>query len=294
MHDVIIVGGSYAGMAAALQLLRAYKAVLIIDAGERRNRFAAHAHGFLGEDGTDPGEIARKARRQLEAYPNLDWVDGRATEVAGTKDAFTVTAAGKTFSGRRLLFATGVHDALPPVKGLSERWGVSVYHCPYCHGYELGRGAIGVIGANPMSGHQAEVVSEWGPTTLFTNAVVPIETEQRGALEARGVTIEETPIATLVDHAGVLLTDGRRLDFAGLFTAPRNSPASPLAETLGCALEETGFGLHVRTDSGKRTTVPGVFACGDTARVPHSISLAVADGAWAGAQIHFSLIHPDT
>jgi thioredoxin reductase len=113
-----MVGGSYAGMAAALQLVRAHRRVLVIDAGIRRNRFASHSHGFLGQDGVDPAVIAAEARRQLEAYPTLTWIDGHAASAVGTKDAFEVSlGTGGTHSGRRLLFATGVSDALPTFRG---------------------------------------------------------------------------------------------------------------------------------------------------------------------------------
>src|SRR5688572_33092121 len=114
MHDVIVIGGGYAGMAAALQLLRARRSVLVLDAGERRNRFASHSHGFLGQDGVDPAEIARTAREQLEAYPTLTWKDGKAVAIAGGRDDFTVAMADdQTHHGRRILLATGVADQLP-------------------------------------------------------------------------------------------------------------------------------------------------------------------------------------
>ena len=290
-HDVIVIGGSYAGMAAALQLLRARRKVLVIDADKRRNRFAEESHGFLGQDGVDPGEIARKAREQLSAYPTLTWVEGTAEQAEGEKDAFVVTMADATrHDGRRLLFATGVSDALPELEGLGERWGKSVFHCPYCHGYELGQGRIGCIATGPMSLHQAQLLPEWGEVTLFLNdSFVPDET-QHADLAARGVTIEAAPIARLEGKADVRLTDGRLLPFAGLFTASRVSPSSPIAERLGCALEETPFGTQIQTDVTKETTISGAFACGDAARIPHSVSLAVGDGAWAGAQLHRSLV----
>ena len=294
MHDVIIVGGSYAGMAAALQLLRARRKVLVIDAGERRNRFADLSHGFLGQDGVAAAEIAATARRQLEAYPTLTWAGGRAVSVTGGNDAFTVSVDdGQTHHGRRVLLATGVRDELPEVPGLKERWGRSVFHCPYCHGYELDGGPIGVIATGPMSSHQAEIVSEWGELTFFTNAAVDLDAATRQALERRNIRIEETAIDRLEGEAQVVLADGRRLAFAGLFTAPWCVPASNLAETAGCALEETPMGIQVRTDAAKQTSIAGIFACGDVARVPHSVTLAVADGAWAGAQAHRSLVWPE-
>lgn len=290
-YDVIVIGGSYAGMAAALQLLRARRSVLVIDAGKRRNRFAAHSHGFLGQDGASPTEIARVAREQLHAYPTLTWIESTAETVYGEKDSFTVTTvAGARHEGRRLLFAIGVSDALPKIEGLAERWGKSVFHCPYCHGYELDRGAIGVIATGPMSVHQAQLIPEWGQVTFLTNSALTLDAAMRSDLIARGVIIEETPIRRLDGEADVVLADGCRLAFAGLFTASRNSPATPIASSLGCALAETPFGNHIETDNMKETNVPGAFACGDVARVPHSVSLAVADGAWAGATIHRSLV----
>ncbi|WP_026622697.1 thioredoxin reductase (plasmid) [Ensifer sp. WSM1721] len=290
-NDVIIVGGSYAGMAAALQLLRARRTVVVIDAGLRRNRFARHSHGFLGQDGVDPAEIAAKARTQLIVYPTLTWINGRAEAANGVKDAFTVTTAdGVRHEGRRLLFAVGVTDALPQIDGMSERWGESIFHCPYCHGYELDRGRIGVIATGPMSVHQAMLMPEWGEVTFLTNGVVTLDAATRADLDARGVTIEDTPVTQIKGHADVLLADGRNLSFAGLFTASRNAPATPIAGALGCETEETPLGTQIRTDPTKETTVAGAFACGDAARIPHSVSLAVADGAWAGAQLHRSLV----
>lgn len=290
-HDVIVVGGSYSGMAAALQLLRARRSVVVIDAGLRRNRFASHSYGFLGQDGIDPAEIARSARRQLEAYPTLTWVDGVAEEATGEKDSFTVrTQDGTQRVGRRLLFAVGVSDELPPIEGLKERFGVSVFHCPYCHGYELDQGRIAVIASGPMSLHQAQLIPEWGDVTFFTNGALTLDDGARSDLSRRGVTIEETPIARLDGSADIILKDGRQLSFAGIFTTPRNAPSTPIAESLGCALADTPLGVQIRTDDAKESGVPGVFACGDAARVPHSVSLAVADGAWAGSQVHRSLV----
>jgi len=294
-HDVIVIGGSYAGMAATLQLVRARRSVLVIDAGERRNRFAKHSHGFLGQDGVPLGEIAANARRQLEAYPTLAWLDGRAEAVSGRVDDFTVTIVdGESHRCRRILLASGVTDQLPPIAGLAERWGKAVFHCPYCHGYEIGQGRIGIIGTGPMSIHQAELLTDWGDVTLLVNEVVELSRDARTTLERRGVTIEEAPIDTLEGHADVAMVDGRLLRFAGLFTATRTVPSGSLAEAMGCALEVTPIGTQLRTDAENKTSVPGVFACGDVTRTPHSVSLAVGNGAMAGAQVHRSLLWPET
>ena len=294
-HDVIVIGGSYAGQAAALQLLRARRSVLVIDAGQRRNRFAEASHGFLGQDGVEPGRIAAEARAQLERYDTLTWIEGEAVAAGGSRDAFEVlTADGTRHHGRRLLFATGVKDALPPVEGLVDRWGRHAFHCPYCHGYELQMGALGVIATGPNSLHQALMLPEWGQVTLLTNGALSPSVEERAALHAKGVQIEESAIARLTGSADAELSDGRVLSFAGVFVASTTGPATPLAQDMGCALQEIPMGTQVQTDEMKETSIPGAYACGDAARMPHSVSLAVADGAWAGATIHRSLIFPDS
>ncbi|WP_454618970.1 NAD(P)/FAD-dependent oxidoreductase [Bradyrhizobium cenepequi] len=291
LHDVIVVGGSYAGMAAALQLLRARRKVLVVDAGIRRNRFVSESHGFLGQDGVDPAQIARTAREQLKAYPTLAWLEGTATDAKRQADGFAVTTADSgVHHGRRLLLATGVSDALPAIAGLADRWGRSVFHCPYCHGYELNEGRIGLIVTGPDVLHHVILFTEWGDVTLLLNGAFELDAGARAKLAARGVTIETGRIAGIEGHADVKLQDGRILPFAGLFTATRNAPSTPLAQALGCELEETPFGTQIRTDESKQTTVPGAFACGDVARVPHSVSLAVGDGAMAGVHVHRSLV----
>ncbi|MFV0382697.1 NAD(P)/FAD-dependent oxidoreductase [Paracoccus sp. (in: a-proteobacteria)] len=289
-HDVIVIGGSYSGMAAALQLIRARRRVLIVDAGQRRNRFASHSHGFLGQDGVDPAVIWATAREQLLRYPTLIWIEETATTAGGVTDDFHITLEdGSCHEGRRLLLATGVRDQLPQIPGLAERWGRSVFQCPYCHGYELNMGRIGVIAAGPMSLHQAQMLPEWGEVTLLTNSAVQPDDAVRANLAARGVSIEETPVVALEGEAELRLSDGRLLSFAGLFTASRAVPG-PLAGMLGCALVENPLGQQIHTAETNETTVPGIFACGDTAKAPHSVSLAVGDGAWAGAQLHRSLL----
>jgi thioredoxin reductase len=154
-YDVIVIGGSYAGMAGALQLVRGRRKVAVIDAGVRRNRFAAHSHGLLGQDGKSPAAIAEEAKAQLLEYPSLDWIDGVARSVEKTGDLFSVTTYQGELFAKRLLLATGVSDTLPAINGLQDRWGRSVFHCPYCHGYELNQGPLGVLAVSEASFHQA-------------------------------------------------------------------------------------------------------------------------------------------
>ncbi len=289
--DAIVVGGSYAGVSAALQLARARRRVLVVDAGQRRNRFAAHAHGFLAQDGRAPGAIAADARAQLLAYPTVQWCDATATRAAADEAGFVVhTDAGGAERAAKLVLAIGVRDELPRVEGLQERWGRSVFHCPYCHGYELDEGRIGVLAVGPMSLHQAMMLPHWGRVTLFANEALDLDAEQSAELSARGVTVESGRVARVTGHATVELQDGRSVELDGLFVASRTHPSSDIAAQLGCEFDESPLGVYVRTDGLKATTVPGVFACGDAARAAGNVAFAVGDGAQAGASVHRSLL----
>jgi thioredoxin reductase len=291
-HDfeAIIVGGSYAGLSAALQLARARRRIGVIDAGRRRNRFATASHGFLGQDGRAPGDIVADAKAQLLAYDNVSWVDGQALRAEQRGDGFAVTLDGRELTARRLVLATGVVDELPAVEGLAERWGRSVFHCPYCHGYELQQGSIGVLATGESSLHQAMLLPDWGRTTLLLNGAFTPDAAQQAALAARGVAVEATPVTRIAGAADVELRDGRRLTLAGLFVATRVGMASPLAEQLGCEFDESPAGPFIRRDAMAATTVPGVFACGDAARPFGNVAMAVGDGALTGAATHRSLI----
>ncbi len=294
VSDAIVVGGSYAGLSAALQLARARCRVAVIDAGVRRNRFAQASHGFLGQDGRAAADIVADARAQLQAYPHVHWIASTARHAqapAQRGEAFAVALeGGETVRTRRLVLATGVVDELPEIEGLAERWGRSIFHCPYCHGHELDNGRIGVIATGPLSMHQAMMLPDWGRVTFFTRGVFVPDDAQAAALQARGVVIEPTPMSRITDEATVELSDGRRWPLDGLFTVTRTRLASPLAEQLGCAFDEGPMGRFIRTEVNQETTVPGVFACGDAARMAGSVALAVGDGAMAGAAAHQSLI----
>ncbi|WP_312357671.1 NAD(P)/FAD-dependent oxidoreductase [Agrobacterium sp.] len=292
--DVIIIGGSYAGLSAALQLGRARKNVLVVDAGKRRNRFASHSHGFLGQDGKAPGEIVAEARRQIERYQTIEWAEGRVTDAEGSFGDFAAEIDGhRRESAARLILAMGVTDELPDITGLKERWGSSVFHCPYCHGYELDQGKIGVIAASPMAIHHALMLPDWGETTFFTNGIFLPDRDQDALLSARGVRVEKDRIAEIAGHADVVLSDGRNIALAGLFTQPKLRITSDWIGKLGCAVEEGPMGSSIVIDAMKQTTARGVFACGDVARPAGTVALAVGDGAMAGAAAHRSILFPE-
>jgi len=288
--DVIVVGGSYAGMSAALQLARARRRVLVIDSGAPRNQPGERAHGFLGHDGQPPASINARARAELLAYPTVTWHEDRATQAAATSDGFKVDcASGPGFLADRLVLAYGVRDELPDIEGVAERWGRSVFHCPYCHGYELDGGRIGVVACTREGANeQALLLADWGQVTLFCHADEEgPDAAMAERLAARGVQIERARVGRVSDNATVELADGRAVVMDGLFISPEGRLSSPLAEQLGCELEDGGC---ITTDAAKQTTVDGVFACGDVARMAGSIALAVGEGALAGVAVHRSLL----
>jgi thioredoxin reductase len=292
--DAIIFGGSFAGLSAALYLARARRSVLVLDTGLPRNRFASASHGFFAQDGSDPKAMLEIMRGQVAAYPTVQFRELQALDAAYNEDGFRVTLEnGEAVTGARLLLAFGVSDILPDLPGLAERWGRSVIHCPYCHGYEFSGGRLGVLNLSPMSAHQATLIPEWGPTTFFLNGGT-IEPDVAAKLDERGVTIEPEPVDCLVGEgtslSAIRLRNGVEQPIDALFVGPRNRFNSDIAERLGCAVEDGPLGSMVTVDEMKATNVAGVYAAGDITRMGHTVTFACADGVMAALAIHRSLV----
>ncbi|AYM95866.1 NAD(P)/FAD-dependent oxidoreductase [Acidovorax sp. 1608163] len=302
-YDVIVVGGSFAGLSAAMQLARARRRVCVVDAGQPRNRFAAASHGFFGQDGEPPLAMIAQARRKLAAYSTVTFVQGTvvsATAAVHSGQDFAVALqGGEQLAARKLVLAFGVQDGLPEIAGLRERWGATVLHCPYCHGYEFAGQRLGVLYHSPQSGMHAQLIADWGPTTLFLNGETTLDRAEHERLLALGIAVETARIAAL-EGPGQALTgvrlqaaeggDARVVPLAALYVASATRPASPLAEQLGCAFDEGPMGPYVRTDANKMTTVPGVYAAGDLTLMRHNATLASAEGVLAGTGAHQALV----
>jgi len=294
--DTVIVGGSFAGLSAAMMLARARRSVLVVDSGLPRNRFSSHSHGVLGLDGIAGSDLLRQAKAQLLDYSTVRWATDTVIDAQPTVDGFVVTSAsGETWAARKLLLATGIRDVLPELPGLAERWGRSVLHCPYCHGYEIGGGEIGLLGGHALSSMMAGVLADWGQVTLFAHGM-ELDEDTLATLQRRGVRIETEAVVALEGEApqlsAALLADGRRIDLRALFVSARQQMATPLVEQLGCELDESPVGVLIRVDAQKQTTVPGVYAAGD-ATVMGNITLASAEGVRAGVSLHHALIGDD-
>lgn len=293
-YDVVVVGASFAGLSAAMMLARARRRLLLVDAGRPRNRFAAASHGFLGQDGVAPADIMRGGLTQLARYPTVDFVHAEALTAAVEDGGVVLTLSdGATAGARKLILATGVADDLP-LESMRPRWGVSVLHCPYCHGYEVRDRRLAAIANAPAAVHQAMLLPDWGPTTFYTQGVFEPTAEEAAQLAARGVGIERTPVVELLGEGtetrALRLADGREAAAEAVFTAPRTRMASPLAEQLGCAFVDGMTGPHIEVDPMQQTSVPGVFAAGDAASQMYNATLASAAGVMAGGAAHRALV----
>ena len=202
MFDAIVIGGSFAGLSATMYLARSRRKVLLIDAGLPRNRFTNASHGFLGQDGKSPSAIRMAGRAELAHYDNVAFLDGEAVDARQQDGCFDIEMGdGHIVQARRLVLATGVSDILPEINGLAERWGRTVLHCPFCHGYEFRDRPLGVLATGPASAHQGDLIPDWGPTTYFTQGAFEPSAEELARFAARGVTIERTPVVEILGAA---------------------------------------------------------------------------------------------
>jgi thioredoxin reductase len=294
MFDVIIIGGSYAGLSAAMALCRARRSVLVLDARRPRNRFTPHAHNLLLHDGDAPADLAARARQQVAAYPTVQLLEAQATTATKRPDgSFEVaTEAHGTFEASWLLLATGLCDELPPVPGFAECWGKSVIHCPFCHGYEVADQPTGIWNNGDEVGHQVKMLLNWSrELTVFTNGPATFGPEVHELLQAHAIELVETPVAELLHTDGQLtglrLADGRTRPLPVLYARLPWHQASELPAQLGCEITEQ---VLIRTDATYRTTVPGVYAAGDCSVAPPQLALAIAAGNLAGASLSRELI----
>lgn len=296
-EDAIIIGGGFAGLSAAMQLARARRRITILDTGEPRNRFAAHSHGFLAQDGRPGGDILADARRQLAAYGTVTFRDAPAERLEGEKDAFSViTGDGGRLDARRVLLATGFEDRLPAIPGLAERWGKTVLHCPYCHGYEVGGGEVGVLARTAEAARFAAVVADWGNVTLFTNMTPEPDDEALAVLAQRNVKLRPGRVTAIADGPDGMLSvetgPGIPTLVKALFVMPEARVRSTIPADRGLELKETPVGAILDTDNTGQTSLPGLYAAGDIALGAANISLASANGVKTGVFLHHSLIWP--
>jgi thioredoxin reductase/SAM-dependent methyltransferase len=301
--DVAIIGGSAAGLAAALQLGRQRRSVIVVDSGEPRNAPAAHMHSFLGRDGTNPAELLAAGRAEVRSYGG-EVLSGRARRVRRDGGRFVVELAnGDSVVARRIIVATGLVDELPDVEGLAAHWGRAVIHCPFCHGYEVRDQRLVQLVTHPMGLHVVPLLRQLTDrlTVLIADGVEIGETEI-DTLSAGGVDVRVATTAKRVltkgdgRLAGVELDDGSRVDADAMLVGPRFRPRLEPFGGLGLrpAPHTTGLGEVVEVDAMGATAVNGVFAAGSITDPGQQVLPAAAHGSRVGGAVAMDLAAEDT
>lgn len=289
---VIIVGGSYAGMSAALTLARSHRKVIIIDGGKPCNSSTPHSHNFLTQDGVPPAVIAEKARTQLLRYPSVDMVADSVVSVQGGDGKVSVvTKSGTQFAGKRLVIATGINDLLPDIAGFRECWGISVLHCPYCHGYEVSHQRWGVLVSGEHTLEYVSLLYNWSKDLILFSQVDTVPPDHLEALKRVGVRVVESRVKVVHHYNGhisrVETDDGNEYALDALFSRIPFSQQGEIAAQAGCELLPSG---HIAVDQFGKTSATNVFAAGDCCQPMRSVSVAVASGNMAGAAINRELL----
>jgi thioredoxin reductase len=300
--DVIVVGGGLAGLAGALTLVRARRAVLVVDAGHPRNAPAAHAHGYLTRDGASPLDLLAAGRAEVAGYGG-QIMTGTVTSLARlSSGGFQVTLAdATTHRARRMLVATGLVDEYPDIPGLRDRWGRDVVHCPFCFGWELRDQPLAVLATGPQAAAQALMWRQWSPdVALFLHTAPAPGADVMEQLAARGISLVEgevTGVEVTGDRlSGVRLRSGQVIPSRAVVIGPQFEARHALLDRLGVCVAEhpLRIGHQVAADAAGRTAAAGVWVAGNAADVTAGVMQAAASGVTAAAAINADLTAEDT
>ena len=291
-YDVIIVGGSYAGLSAAMSLGRSLRNVIVIDSGDPCNRQTPHSHNFLTRDGDTPAEIAAIAKEQVSKYTTVEFCNDTAIHGYREGAVFIIeTAGGRKFAAGKLLFATGIRDLHPDIPGFKDCWGISVIHCPYCHGYEYHGKNTAIMANGERAFHLVTLVHNLTQTiTVFTSGKPSFTDVQMEKLKEHNIRVIEEPVIEVLHEGGyvnsLVLQDATKYDFTAVYAAIPFEQKCAIPASLGCAFTEQGY---LETDAFQQTSIAGVFAAGDNNTMMRSVANSVAAGSLAGAAINREL-----
>tara|TARA_Y100000768_G_scaffold388955_1_gene389271 strand:- start:21236 stop:22237 length:1002 start_codon:yes stop_codon:yes gene_type:complete len=289
-YDVLVIGGSHAGLSAAMALGRLRRSTLVVDAGKPRNQASEHANNLIGMDGIHPDIWRDKARADLKKYKTIEIVSGKVIDVQKIGDSFKAQLEnGQEVQVRKLILAYGIKNKLPDIEGIWEHWGKSVFHCPYCHGFEFRDQRIGmVIGANFAEHMVPMMINISKDLVLFTEDADTLSNEFRDNLKRNKIKLITTKISSLESEESelkyIVLENGEKIPVKGIIVGP----IMPLemnanfADELNLEKDEMGF---IKADMLGETSMQGVFAAGDIMTMQHSVLGAAATGQMAGAGV---------
>ena len=263
--ESVVIGGGAAGLSAALVLGRARRRTLVLDAGGQSNLAAAHVGGLLANDGTPPAELYARAREQLAAYDSVELRDAEAVDARADGDGFVVVLADEEVRAQTLVLATGMDYEVPDVSGFRELWGGAVFHCPFCHGWEVRDQPLVVYGQGDVAEHQLALLKGW------TDDITLVD-----ASEFKELRVEDGSLRAVVRN------DGSEVPCAAVIVQAPLKRRGELAESLDLDLTDAGL---VAIDGTARTSVPGVYAAGDVAVAPQQVAIAMGSGHLAGAMV---------
>lgn len=290
--EVIIIGGSYSGLSAAMALGRSLRNTLVIDAGRACNRYTPRSHNFITQDGVKPEEITKRAKAQVLHYETVNFLEDSVIEGHIVGELFhIITSTGKELTAQKLVLATGIKDTIPNIKGFSDCWGKSIVHCPYCHGYEIRNLKTGIIANGEKAFHLASLVNNLtNNLSIITSGRAEFSEEEKKKLKKHQIKLIQKEIAEIEQESGqiknILFKDNSLEDFQACYASLPFKQHSTLPLLLGCELTEHGF---IKVDHMQKTTIPGVYACGDNSSGIRSVSNAVATGNMTGAMINMEL-----
>lgn len=291
--EVIIIGGSYSGLSAGMALGRALRNILIIDSGKPCNIQTPHSHNFITQDGKTPKEIATLAKQQVKEYKTVEFYDGLAISGTKTKNGFEImTENGDVFISKKIIFATGVKDIMPNINGFAECWGISIIHCPYCHGYEYKNDKTGIFANGDMAFEISKLINNWTKDlTIFTNGKSTLTLQQLEKLTKHKIEINENEIDRFNHKNGILesiqFKNGKIEEIKALYARPTFEQHCKIPQQLNCELTEQNY---IKVDAFQKTSIDGIYACGDNATMMRSVSYSVATGGISGAMINKELI----
>lgn len=291
--DVIIIGGSYAGLSAAMSLGRSLRKVLIIDSGLPCNKQTPHSHNFLTQDGETPNNIAKKAREQVLKYDTITLVNAVAVKGVKAENNFLITTdKNEIFEGKKIIFATGIKDHFPSIENFSDCWGISVIHCPYCHGYEVASKKTAILANGEKAIHITSLVNNLTKDlAILTNGKKEFIDVQLSKLIKHNIPIIEKEITEIEHENGfiknIIYKDNTSMSFEVMYAPVPFSQNSNIPNLLGCEFDEQGY---IKTNDLQQTTIKGVWACGDNSKSMRSVANAVASGNLTGAMVNKELI----